>query len=110
MVQTDQSTVISFHFIEINTVSQFFSSWNIHLFPPSCRCEKPGELSPGRKCPGTGQRSAPGLRHVQLPSANGQVWPAAPPTAGDSSDQPAGRRVPLLQTPERRRALQQPAH
>lgn len=76
----------------------------------SRRCEKPGEFSPGRERPGAGQRSAAGLRHVQLPAANGQVWPAAPPATRDTSDQPAGRRIPLLQTPEWRRALQQPAH
>lgn len=47
---------------------------------------------------------------MQLPAANGQVWPAAPSAAGDPSHQPAGRRIPVLQAPERRRALQQPAH
>lgn len=97
-------------FIQIKLRFPAFASWNIHLLLSSCRCEKPGELSPGRKRPGAGQRGAPGLRHVQLPSANGQVRPAAPPAAGDPSDQPAGRGVPLLQTPERRRALQQPAY
>lgn len=88
--------------------------WSLTLtnlsLPPSRRCEEPGEFSPGRERPGAGQRSAAGLRHVQLPTANGQVWPAAPPATRDTSHQPASRRIPILQTPERRRALQQPAH
>lgn len=88
--------------------------WSLTLtnlsLPPSRRCEEPGEFSPGRERPGAGQRSAAGLRHVQLPAANGQVWPAAPSATRDTSHQPASRRIPLLQTPERRRALQQPAY
>lgn len=90
-------------------MSDIFNLSNL-FFASSHRCKEPGELPPGRKCPGAGQRSTAGLRHVQLSTANGQVWPAAPPAAGDPSHQPAGGRIPLLQTPERRRALQQPAH
>lgn len=78
--------------------------------PLRCRREEPGELPPGGERAGAGQRGAAGLRHVQLPAANGQVRPAAAAAAGDPSHQPAGRGVPVLQTPERRRALQQPAH
>lgn len=76
----------------------------------SCRCEESGELPSCRKRPGAGQRSTAGLRHVQLSAANRQVRSASPPASRDPCHQPAGRRIPLLQTPEWRRAVQQPAH
>lgn len=92
--------------ILLNSVCQSLTC----LCASTCRCEEPGKLPPSRERPGAGQRSAAGLCHVQLPTANGQVWPAAPPAAGDPGHQPAGRRIPLLQTSERGCALQQPAH
>lgn len=48
---------------------------------PLSRREEPGELPPGGERPGTSERGAAGLRHVQLPPADRQVWPAAPAAA-----------------------------
>ncbi len=82
-----------------------FSKPQIVFISSFFRRQEPGELPPGGERPGTGQRGAAGLRHVQLSSADGQVRPASAATAGDPGHQPAGRGVSVLQTPERWRAL-----
>ena len=75
-----------------------------------CRCQAAG--GPGLRGggAGAGERGSAGVHLVHLPSVPGEVQPAGGASAGAAWPQHAGGGLPVLHAPERRGALQQPAH
>lgn len=74
------------------------------------RCKTAGEPGLCGGCPGAGEHGPAGVHPVHLSSVPGQVQPAGGAAAGAALPQHAGRGLPVLHAPERRGALQQPAH
>lgn len=80
------------------------------FIPNLCRREAAGEPGTSGERARAGEQRSAGIHTHLVPSACGQVQSAGAAAAGGSCPERPGRGVPELQTPERRCALQQPAH
>lgn len=75
-----------------------------------CRCEAAGGPGLCGERAGASEQCTPGIHPVHLPPVPGEVQPADGAAAGAALPQHAGGGLPVLHAPERRGALQQPAH